>query len=173
MASTLQTLVSALDDDPWCGTRPPHWPPRPHKLLSEELVTSIEAVTLNPQPLPPRSSLASTVALQQVRLFQTGRAIERLGGAAADAGAQLMSFSSSVFDDYCGTVPLSVLIQWLLHHNPPPPPPWLDEITQIAAQLTVASKMEGASGAAMQQACLSLLKDRIKGLQQTQQSVRM
>ena len=29
MAASLRALVSALDDDPYCGTRPPHWPGGP------------------------------------------------------------------------------------------------------------------------------------------------
>jgi len=163
MASSLPALIAALEDDPWCGTRPPHWPPRPPKHLPlEEAFVSIEAMTaLNPQPLPPRWGMLSAVAFQSVRLYQIGRELERQGKAPAETGQQLMSYASGVYDEICGSVPISVLIAWLLHHKPPPPPPWLREIEQVATQSAIASRMEGSIGAPMQQACLGLLKDRI------------
>lgn len=171
MQSTLHALVSALDDGPWCGTRPPHWPPRPHKLTPLEdalFASNASLAALNPQPLPPApgNELLRAAAFQAVRLFQIGHRLEEFGSTPAETGKQMMSFATSVFDDTCGSVPLSVLIAWLLHHNPPPPPPWVTEIDQIATQFGIASKMEGTSGVAMQQACLSLLKSRVSALQQ-------
>lgn len=171
MQSTLHALVSALDDGPWCGTRPPHWPPRPHKLLPLEealFAGGANIAALNPQPLPPGpgGELLRAAVFEAVRLYQIGQRLENFGSTPAETGKQMMSFATSVFDDTCGSVPLSVLIAWLLHHNPPPPPPWLEEISQVVTQLAIASKMEGTSGIAMQQACIGMLKTQVSAFQQ-------
>ncbi len=177
MAATLRSLVSALEDDPYCGTRPPHWPGGPLRLgsIEEIIATRFNAVELNPQPLPPLSRNAAAVAFQQVRLFQIGQQLQARGGAVAEIGGQLSGFASEVFDDWCGTVPLSVLIAWLLHHNPPPPPPsWLEDISQVAMQLNLATRMEGNVGGAVQHAALGLLKEQVSQLraQKAQQQTR-
>jgi hypothetical protein len=162
MTSTLRALAIALEDDPWCGTRPPHWP---HRLdRASFLEDALAQVELNPQPLPPRSSFVATAALQQLRLYQIGHSLHAMPGAPAEISSQLTGLASAAFDETCGSVPLSVLIGWLLHHVPPPPPPWLGEIDQLATQLKVASRMEGSSGAPLQQACLGLLKERLSQL---------
>lgn len=171
MAASLRTLVSALEDDPYCGTRPPHWPGGPLRLGSiEEIIANrFDAVELNPQPLPPIARTASAVAFQQVRLYQLGQSLQASGGAAAEMGGQLTAFASDMFDDWCGSVPLSVLIAWLLHHNPPPPPPWwLDEISLTVSQLNLAARMEGAVGGAVQHAAVGMLKQQIAALQAAQ-----
>jgi len=70
-----------------------------------------------------------------------------------------------MFDGTCGSVPLSVLIAWLLHHNPPPPQPWwLEEISQVVSQLNLATRMEGNVGGAIQHAALSTLKEQLGAL---------
>ena len=138
MAATLRALVSALEDDPYCGTRPPHWPGGPLRLgsIQDIIASSRAAVELNPQPLPPLSRDAAAVAFQQVRLFQLGQSLQAHGGAAAEIGGTISGFASEMFDDWCGNVPLGVLIAWLLHHNPPPPQPWwLENISQVVSQL--------------------------------------
>ncbi len=176
MAATLRSLVSALEDDPYCGTRPPHWPGGPLRLGSiQEVIATSVSVDINPQPLPPLSRNAAAVAFQQVRLFQIGQQLQARGGAVAEIGGQLSGFASEVFDDWCGTVPLSVLIAWLLHHNPPPPPPsWLEDISQVAMQLNLATRMEGNVGGAVQHAALGLLKEQVSQLraQKAQQQTR-
>ena len=168
MAASLRALVSALDDDPYCGTRPPHWPGGPLRLgsIQEIIATSRVAVELNPQPLPPLARDAAAVAFQQVRLYQLGQSLQAQGGTAAEMGGAISGFASEVFDDWCGTVPLSVLIAWLLHHNPPPPPPsWLDDISQVVMQLNLSTRMEGNVGGAVQHAALGMLKEQIGQLQ--------
>jgi hypothetical protein len=176
MAASLRSLVSALEDDPYCGTRPPHWPGGPLRLGSiQEIIATRLSVDINPQPLPPLSRNAATVAFQQVRLFQLGQSLQAQGGAAGEMGGQLTSFASEMFDDWCGSVPLSVLIAWLLHHNPPPPPPsWLDDISQVAMQLNLSTRMEGNVGGAIQHAALGLLKEQVAQLrsQKEQQQKR-
>ena len=78
MAATLQALVSALDDDPYCGTKPPHWPFGPLRAGTiQEIIATREAeVALNPQPLPPIARDTAAAAFQQVRLFQLGRSLQ-------------------------------------------------------------------------------------------------
>ena len=168
MAATLHALVSALDDDPYCGTKPPHWPGGPLRLGTiQEIIGSREAaVELNPQPLPPIARDAAAVAFQQVRLYQLGKSLQARGGPAGEIGSQLSGFAEEVFDDWCGSVPLSVLIAWLLRHNPPPPPPqWLDDISQLVSQLSLATRMEGSVGGVIQHAALGALKDQLGALQ--------
>ena len=166
MAATLRALVSALEDDPYCGTRPPHWPGGPLRpgSIQEIIATQFESIELNPQPLPPLSRDAAAVAFQQVRLYQLGQSLQKHGGAAAEVGGQMSSFASEVFDDWCGTVPLSVLIALLLRNPPPPPPPWLDDISQVVSQLNVAARMEGNVGGVVQHAALGLLKEQLSAL---------
>ena len=168
MAATLHALASALEDDPYCGTRPPHWPGGPLRLgsIEEIIATTAATVELNPQPLPPIARNAAAVAFQQLRLYQLGKSLQTKPGVVAEMGGQLSGLASEVFDDWCGTVPLSVLIAWLLHHNPPPPPPsWLDDISQVVTQLNLSTRMEGNVGGAIQHAALSLLKEQIGQLQ--------
>jgi hypothetical protein len=175
MAASLRALVSALDDDPYCGTRPPHWPGGPLRLGSiQEIIATRVSADLNPQPLPPQSRNIAAVAFQQVRLFQLGESLKAQGGPAAEIGGQMSGFASEMFDGTCGSVPLSVLIAWLLHHNPPPPQPWwLEDISQTAAQLKLSGRMEGSVGGVVQHAALSMLKEQLGALQShKQQQVR-
>lgn len=171
MAATLRALVSALEDDPYCGTRPPHWPGGPLRLgsIEEIIATRFNAVELNPQPLPPIARAATAVAFQQVRLYQLGQSLQLHGGAAAEMGGQISGFASDMFDDWCGSVPLSVLISWLLHHNPPPPQPWwLEEMSLSVSQLNLAARMEGSVGGAVQHAAVGMLKQQFGALQAAQ-----
>jgi len=168
MAATLRALVSALEDDPQCGTRFPHWPGGPLRPGSiQDIIASTRlADDINPQPLPPASRAAAAVALQQVRLYQLGQALHAQGGAAAELGGQMSGFASEMFNDTCGSVPLSVLIAWLLHHNPPPPQPWwLEDITQVVTQLRLSARMEGNVGGAVQHAAIGMLKEQLGQLQ--------
>lgn len=175
MTTSLRSLVAALDDDPWCGTRPPHWPPLPPRLGSlEEIISAAslaERVSLNPQPLPPRSAQITAIQ-QQVRLFQLGESLQALRGAPADIGGQMSALASDAFDGTCGSVPLSVLIQILLHHPPPPPAPWLQDIEQAAMQTRLSARMEGSTGASLQHAAIGMLKSQLGALTEKAQ-VRM
>ena len=173
MAATLRALVSALEDDPYCGTRPPHWPGGPLRAgsIQEIIATRFNTVELNPQPLPPIDRDAAAVAFQQVRLYQLGQSLQLHGGAVAEMGGQISGFASDMFDDWCGSVPLSQLIAWLLHHNPPPPPPsWLDDIAQVVTQLNLAARMEGSVGGVIQHAATGMLKQQLGALQASQQA---
>ena len=166
MAATLRSLVSALEDDPYCGTRPPHWPGGPLRPGSiEELYATRATGKFGPSPEPWLTRDAAAVVYQQVRLFQLGHALQTQGGPAAGLGSTMSGYASEVFEDWCGTVPLSVLIAQLLHHNPPPPPPWwLEDITQVVSQLTLAARMEGPVGGAIQHAGIGRLKEQLAAL---------
>jgi hypothetical protein len=172
MNTSLRSLATLLEDEPQCGTRPPHWPPFPPKLgsLADLLGQPGLTVEINPQPLPPRVAAIRSVLFQQVRLFQLAQLLEKLPGGAAELGAQLGVQVSEAFDGTCGSVPLSVLIQYLLSHggHPPPPPPWLQQIENVVSQLQVAARVEGAAGVALQQAGLSVLKAQFAGFAERQ-----
>jgi len=158
--TTLAKLVSFVDDGPWCGTKPPGHPPRPGQLDSL-LRRSADQVALNPQPLPPGPPPEITAYLwQSVQLFQLGQVASgaKVSGNLAEA---LTGAAETIFDDYCGTVPISVLIQWLLHHPPPPPPPWLDVISQAVSTALVASKLTGDLGKQLHGAAVSVIQGEI------------
>jgi hypothetical protein len=158
--TTLAKLVSFVDDGPWCGTKPPGHPPRPGHLESF-LRRSVDQVALNPQPLPPGPPPEIAAYLwQSVQLYQLGQiaAGAKVSGNLAEA---LTGAAETIFDDYCGTVPISVLIQWLLHHPPPPPPPWLDVISQSVTTALVATKLGGDLGKQLHGAAVSVIQGEI------------
>ncbi len=155
--TTLAKLVAFVDDGPWCGTRPPGHPPRPH--FETFLRHSADAAALNPQPLPPGPPELSAYLWQAVRLYQLGQLVAG-SKAAGNVAEGLGSAAESLFDDYCGTVPISVLIQWLLHH-PPPPPPWLDVISQAVGTILVATKVAGDLGKQLQGAAAAVIQGEL------------
>ena len=172
MAASLRALVSALEDDPYCGTRPPHWPGGPLRLgsIQEILASRVAAVALTPQAPPPIDRATAATVFQQVRLFQLGHSLQARAGATAEIGGQMSTFASEMFDDTCGSVPLSELIAALLHHNPPPPEPWwLSEISQVVSQLNLAARMEGSVGGVIQHAALGSLREQLNALQSQKQ----
>ena len=156
--TTLAKLVSFVDDGPWCGTKPPGHPPRPG-LLESLIRRSVNEVALNPQPEPPAPEITAYL-WQSVQLYQLGQiaAGAKVSGNLAEA---LTGAAETIFDDYCGTVPISVLIQWLLHHRPPPPPPWLDVIAQSVTTVLVATKLGGDIGKQLQGAAVSVIQGEI------------
>ncbi len=158
---TLSRLVSLVDDGPWCGTRSPgRHPPRPGQ-LEMLLRRSLDDVSLNPQPLPPGPPPELAAFLwQSVRLYQLGEIASnaKVSGNVAEA---MTGEAQRIFDDYCGSVPLSVLIQWLLHHPPPPPPPWLDIVSQAVTHVLIASKISGEAGKQMQGAAVQVIQGEI------------
>jgi hypothetical protein len=170
MTATLRALVSALEDDPYCGTLPPHWPGGPLRLgtIQEAIATRFDRI--DPQPQPWMSRGLAAVALQQVRLYQLGESLKAAGGPAAEIGGQMSGFASEMFDGTCGSVPLSVLISWLLHHHPPGPQPgWLEDISQVVTQLKLSARMEGTVGGVIQHAALGALKEQLGALQSQKQ----
>ncbi|HEX6703714.1 MAG TPA: hypothetical protein VF169_03055 [Albitalea sp.] len=50
------TGTASIDDD-WCGTKPRPFPwPHPHHMLAALIGNPADAVSLNPQPLPPKEA---------------------------------------------------------------------------------------------------------------------
>ena len=154
--TTLAMLKRIVDDGPWCGTKPPGHPPR---RVLESLLRNSDVAALNPQPLPPGPPELSAYLWQAVRLYQLGQLVAD-SKAAGNVAEGLGSAAESLFDDYCGTVPISVLIQWLLHH-PPPPPPWLDVISQAVGTILVATKVTGDLGKQLQGAAASVIQGEL------------
>lgn len=146
----LQALASIAEDGPWCGTRGPGRP-RPHpeqwlQVFDLRAGPGVEKLA-GPVPDPWRSDAGAQpdpwrLAAIQVGLYGAIR-LRQLGQQVhGEAAEQLTSASERLFDDWCGTVPLSVLIRWLLHWPPPPSPPWLDRLTFVAEMLAFAEASE-------------------------------
>lgn len=64
---------------------------------------------------------------------------------ASTLGEQVPSSAAAFFDDWCGTLSWSLLLQWLLH-PPPPPPPWLETIAAAAVHVELAGSASGDLG---------------------------
>ena len=123
---SFKTLISIAEDGPWCGTRPPgpYHPPR----FGAELASLLQSA--DPQPQPWAVARVEVGLYAAISLYQLGKTV------AGPAGEAFGSAADSLFDDTCGSVPLSVLI-WLLLHQPPPPS-WLQQVTFAGQMLAFA-----------------------------------
>jgi hypothetical protein len=159
--TTLARLVAFVDDSPVCGTKPPGHPPHPPHIIEALVRRGVEQVALNPQPLPPGPPPELAAYLwQSVRLYQLGE-IASAAKVTGNLGEALTTEATRIFDDTCGSVPISVLIQWLLHHPPPPPPPWLDVISQAVGTVLVANKLSGDLAKQLHGAAVSVIQGEI------------
>jgi hypothetical protein len=142
---TLALLVSIAENGPWCGThppgrgpRPPHFLPSAHAEPEARLVEEKafgprpEPWRFGPSPEPWRLGVIEVGLYGAIALNQTGRIVS---GPAAGGYA---SAASALFDETCGTVPLSELIWILLNRPPPPPPQWLNVLTSAGETLAFA-----------------------------------
>ena len=132
---SLQKLVSIAEDGPWCGNVPRK--PWPH-LTSLVFGPRPEPWRFNEGPSPEPWDIAGRqIGLYgAIRMFQFGQQLR------GDTAQQMTSAAARYFDEWCGTVPLSVLIYWLLHHPPPPPPPWLERMSYLANTVIFAEAGE-------------------------------
>ena len=166
---SLQKLVGIVDDAPWCGTKPPGFP-RPHPHLAPEfaaLSNAVYASSLNPQPLPPRGGDIEAFLWQAVRLYQYGQLLSKANVAEATASG-LTQTANEIYDGaQCGSVPLSVLLSWLLHNPPPPPPVWVDVISQAVTNILIGQSMKGEVGSQLQSGAIAVI-DQYIGKQQEQ-----
>jgi hypothetical protein len=142
--SNLPLLVSIAEDGPWCGTRPPGHPRPPH--FHHENARFGQAFGPSPEPWRLGNvavGLYGAIALQQMSRRVSGHAAEGFASAA-----------SILFDETCGTVPLSELIWLLLHQPPPPPPQWQNALTYAGetAAFARATDQEALANAAGRQA---------------------
>jgi hypothetical protein len=152
--STLPKLVQLADEAPWCGTRPPGihlpHPPRPF------------AEAFEPHPSPWRELETIAALWQSIRLFQVGQRVGTMADTTKQLGQAVQQSAIDLFDDQCGSVPLSVLISWILH-NPPPPPPWLQQIIGAAEGLEMGLRLSGEVGKQMQGVSRGMITENLPG----------
>lgn len=142
----------------WCGTPPKRFPPKKHHFEGLEEVFD---GSLRWTPALQATQMQLNVALN---LYRAGQQLAGMKGPVGETG-QAMTRSAVMYfgDGYCGSVPLSVLIQILLHggKNPPPPPPdWLRETMFDVQQIRLAARMDGNAGSAIQQAAVQSITQR-------------
>jgi len=171
---SLHTLVNIAESGPWCGTRPPGRPrPQPHlRTRSEQVfgplpdpwrflgpqsdVSRLGPVPdpwrLGPSPEPWRLGIIEVGLYGAITLHQLGRLVT---GPSAEA---LTTAAEILFEDHCGTIPLSELIWILLHRPPPPPPQWLNVLTFAGETLAFAqaTQQEALATAASRQIAANL-----------------
>jgi len=102
----LQTLVTVAEDGPWCGTRPPG---RPHLGPAGTPMVSEWHRDADNTPNPWRQGTVEVGLYGAITLYQLA---QRVAGPTSEA---LGAAAEALFSDTCGTVPLSVLIWFLLH----------------------------------------------------------
>jgi hypothetical protein len=142
-------------DDDWCGTPPKKFPPKKHHF---EGLEDIFNQTTRWTPALQATHMQLGVALN---LFRAGQQLQAMKGPAAETGQAMTRSAVAYFGDgYCGSVPLSVLIQLLLKNPPPPPPDWLRETMFDVQQVRLAAQMDGAVGSAIQQAAVQSISQR-------------
>lgn len=139
----------------WCGTPPKRFPPKKHHFDGlEEILDG----SLRWTPALQATHMQLGVALS---LFRAGQQLAGMKGPVGETG-QAMTRSATMYfgDGYCGSVPLSVLIQLLLKNPPPPPPDWLRETMFDVQQIRLAARMDGSMGSAVQQAAVQSIGQR-------------
>jgi hypothetical protein len=92
-----------------------------------------------------------------IMLYQAGERLEQLKGAPAELGAQVIAAANFLFEDRCGSVPIAVLIQQLLH-PPHPRPPWLETVTVATTNVELGVQMGGDFGKQLAGAAATLIK---------------
>jgi hypothetical protein len=160
---SLKQLVALANEIPYCGTRPPghprHWPPGQE--LARHGMTTPVPFSAKDEPYPsPWSIELSTSFWSAIMLYQVGERLEQIKGAPGELGGQVIGAATALFEDQCGAVPLSVLIQQLLH-PPPPRPPWLETVTVATASVELGAQMGGDFGKQLAGAAATLIKTNL------------
>jgi hypothetical protein len=156
----LKQLVAFADEIPYCGTRPPGSPRRspPVHALARQAVTGAVPFTGKNEPDPSPWSVELNASFwSAIMLCQVGERLEQLKGAPAELGGQVVGAANSLFEDQCGSVPIAVLIQQLLH-PPHPRPPWLETITVATTNVELGVQMGGEFGKQLAGAAGVLIK---------------
>src|SRR5579859_73896 len=146
---SFKTLISIAEDGPWCGT---HAPGRPRPRPSAVTELSEFKKRAGPQPDPWAIGRIEVGLYGAIRLHQIGMTVTGPMAEALSSGAEFL------FDDTCGSVPLSELI-WILLHLPPPPPPWWLQQIVVAGEMLAfaqAGQQESLAAAAQRQALQGL-----------------
>ncbi|HTD04354.1 hypothetical protein [Undibacterium sp.] len=153
----LKEIVSFVEDGPWCGTRPPGHPPRPRPHADVYQLLSTGETSHARQVVP---ELVASL-WQSVQLYQSGKRLEKLGGANGELGGATVNAAEAFFDDTCGSVPWSVILYWLLHHPPHPYPQWLGQLVNAVDTATLGSKIGGELGGQLQTASRAIIKENL------------
>ena len=171
---TLSKLASIAEDGPWCGTRSHVGPPRPRPMAETMATGRHDSLGPHPEPWVVSHLLSAaerwnvvagplpdpwTVGYVEVGLYAAitmHQLAQRIGG---DDAKQMTTAAERIFDETCGSIPISLLIWILLHRPPPPPPPWLQQVILTAGMLELTHGMpqgEAIVNAARKQLAQSL-----------------
>ena len=156
----LKQLVALADETPYCGTRPPGRPrrgPPVHDLARQAMTTPVPFTAKNEPDPSPWSIQLSASFWSSILLYQVGERLEQIKGAPGEIGAQVVGAANALFEDECGSVPIAVLIQQLLH-PPHPRPPWLETITVATTNVELGAQMGGEFGKQLAGAAATLIK---------------
>ena len=156
----LKQLVALANEIPYCGTRPPgrptHWPAVQD--LARGAMTAREPGTTEAEPDPsPWTVQLSTSFWSTIMLYQVGERLEQIRGGPAELGLQVIASANALFEEECGSVPISVLIQQLLH-PPHPRPPWLETVTVATTNVELGVQMGGEFGKQLAGAAATLIR---------------
>lgn len=156
----LKQLVALANETPYCGTRPPGRPRRwpPVQELAHQGMTTPVPFTAKDEPDPsPWSIELSASFWSAILLYQAGERLEQIKGAPAELGTQVIGAATSLFEDQCGSVPIAVLIQQLLH-PPHPRPPWLETVIVATTNVELGVQMGGEFGKQLAGAAATLIR---------------
>lgn len=154
----LKQFVALADETPYCGTRPPGRARRSVQELTRQAMTATGSFTAKDEPDPsPWSIELSSSFWSAILLYQVGERLEQIKGGPAELGGQVIGAANSLFEDQCGSVPIAVLIQQLLH-PPHPRAPWLETVTVATTQVELGAQMGGEFGKQLAGAAATLIK---------------
>jgi len=156
----LKQLVALADETPYCGTRPPGRPrrsPQVQELARQAMTTSAPFTATHEPDSTPWSLQLSSSFWSAILLYQVGERLEQIKGAPGELGAQVIAAANTLFEDECGSVPIAVLIQQLVH-PPHPRAPWLETITVATTNVELGVQMGGEFGKQLTGAAATLIK---------------
>jgi hypothetical protein len=156
---SLKQLVALANEIPYCGTRPPGRPrhsPPVADIVREVGPAHAHGTAKEPDPSPWSIHL-STSFWSTIMLYQAGERLEQVRGGPAELGLQVITAANALFEEECGSVPISVLIQQLLH-PPHPRPPWLETITVATTNVELGVHMGGEFGKQLAGAAATLIR---------------
>jgi hypothetical protein len=100
---------------------------------------------------------------QSIRLAQAAERLKEVASsneAALQLSGKISGAAEQLFDDWCPSVPRSVLLWWLIH-NPPPPPPWENRIINAVDNYEVGIRMGGEIGSRIQDTAASIIRETL------------
>ena len=166
--STLNNLLAVADEGPWCGTKPPgtHVPrPRPAEEARHALLRGPQPDPWSEVrgPLPDPWLETRAVFWQSIRLAQAGERLKEVASrneAAVQLSDAISGAAEQLFDEYCGTIPKSLLVWWLIH-NPPPPPPWENRLVNAVDTYEVGIRLGGEMASRLQETAATIIRETL------------